>query len=140
MPKLIQPQLREAEFKRTIWTATPQAGTVKDEIIKPEFWVHVANKLKIGDRVEVSPESGEWLAEVIVRATGDGGPAVHILHFHSFAAAELPSGSDYEVKYAGASAKWRVIRKADRHVLVDGLQTREAAENWLANNSKTDLV
>jgi hypothetical protein len=86
MPKLIQPQLREAEFKRTIWTATPQAGTTQDEITKPEFWVHVAGKLKIGDRIEVSPESGEWLADVIVRATGDGGPVVHVLHFHAFTA------------------------------------------------------
>ena len=140
MPKLIQPQFRQAEFNRTIWAATPQAGTTKDEIIKPEFWVHVADKLKIGDRLEVSPESGEWLAELIVRATGAGGPVVHVLHFHAFTATELPAGSDYEVKYSGASAKWRVIRKADRHVLVEGLQTREAAENWLASNSKTDLV
>lgn len=139
MPKLIQPQFRQAEFNRTIWAATPQAGTTKDEITKPEFWVHVAGKLKVGDRIEVSPESGEWLAEIIVRATGAGGPVVHLLHFHAFQAEDLPESKDYEVKFGGA-AKWRVIRKADRHVLVEGLQTREAAEAWLANNSKTDLV
>lgn len=139
MPNLIQPQFRQAEFSRNIWSAVPQAGTTKEDVLKPEFWMHVQRQLKIGDRVEVSPESGEWLLELLVRAVSANGPVFHTLHAHVFNATDLPASADYEVKFGGG-AKWRVIRKADRHVLVEGLQTREAAEAWLASNSKTDLV
>lgn len=139
MPKLIAPQLRQAEFVYNRWFATPPAGTTKADVLAPAFWTHVQAKVKAGDRIDVTPESGEWLAELLVRAAGENGLVLHVLHYHAFAAAELPAGSDYEVKFGGA-AKWRVIRKADRHVLVESLPTREAAEAWLAGNSKTDLV
>lgn len=140
MPNLIKPQFRLAEYVRSTWSATPQAGTSPEEILKPEFWAHVAPELKAGDHIEVSPESGEWLVELLVRATGAAGIVVHPLHVHNFTAPDLPESKDYEVKFGGSTAKWRVIRRADRHVVVEGLPTREAAEAWLANNSKTDLV
>lgn len=141
MPAMQPTKLQLAEFTRVVWSVTVPAGATIDEVSSPGFWVHVQRDLKVGARIEVSPESGEWLVEFIVRATPSTGPVLAILNKHVFNAPnDKVSNPDYEVKYAGGTAKWRVVRKSDKHVLVEGLATRDAAEAWLAANTHTDLV
>lgn len=143
--QIIAHQFRAAEFARSIWSAVPPSGTALDDVLAPAYWVHVQSKLTVGDRIEVSPESGEWMAELLVRAVSANGPVLAVLMKHDFTKATGEPGTwgkDYEVKYANNNLKWRVIRKADKHVLVDKLPTREAGDAWLTENIKTeaDLV
>ena len=139
MSKLLARQFKAAEFTRTVWTASVPAETKVDEVLDPAFWVHVQKNLRPGDRIEVQPESAEWLLVLMVRAIAAEGAVVAVLSKHVFdEVAPLPDDA-YEVKFSGG-AKWRVIRKADRHVLIENLPTREAANKWKADHLKTDLV
>lgn len=139
MSTILAHQLKEAEFTRTIWTASVPHETKPEDVLASEYWVHVQKYLKVGNRIEVQPESAEWLLELIVRAVSADGIVVAVLHKHIFDETPAVSGDDYEVKFGGG-AKWRVIRKADRHILVENLPSREAANKWKADNLKTDLV
>jgi hypothetical protein len=132
-------QLKPAEFVRTVLAALVPPETKPEDVLHPEYWVHVQRSLKTGDRIEVQPESAEWLLVLLVRAVPAEGVVVTVLHKHVFD--ETPAAADdaYEVKFSGG-AKWRVIRKADRQVMVENLPTREAASKWKADNLKTDLV
>jgi len=134
-------KLQLAEFTRVIWSVTVPAGTTIEEVKEPSFWVHVQKELRVGAHIEVSPESGEWLVEFIVRATPSTGPVLYPLQKHVFnAPSDKTTNGGYEVKYAGGNAKWRVLRKSDNHVLVDGLGTRDAAEAWLTENLHADSL
>lgn len=139
MPHLLAQQLKAAEFTRTIWSAVVPADTKPEDVLDPAYWVHVQNNLRAGDRIEVTSESAEWFLELTVRAIAPEGAVVAVLHKHVFDAPATIPDDAYEVKFSGG-AKWRVIRKADRHVLVENLPTREAANKWKADNLKTDLV
>lgn len=140
--QIIGNQIREAGFSRNVWVANPPAETEPSAILDPAYWTHVHQQLKPGDRVDVMPESGEWLAELLVRASSTKGVTMAQLAFHDFAtkAAGAPAAGEYAVKWSGGVAKWRIIRVKDGHVLVEKLQTKEAALGWLAENTKTDLV
>jgi len=42
----------------------------------------------------------------------------------------------YEVMWAGPKALWRVLRKTDRHVMVDRLESKSAGVAWIEENAK----
>ena len=143
--QIIGNQIREASFAFNTWSAAPPSGTSLDDVLQPEYWTHVHQILKAGDRIHVMPESGEWLAELVVRSSSTKGAVVAKLTYHDFnpkpaEGGEPSEAGEYEVKWAGGVAKWRVIRVKDRHVLVEKLATKEAAQAWLTENTKTDLV
>lgn len=148
MDKLQPPRLRAAEFERTIYTATPEHGTVFEDMLKPQYWANVAYKFKPGDRIEITAENGDWFAELMVVAAARLWAKVAVLRYVELAEAKLTEGQaasdlvgldpvdDYEVKWSGPSVKWRVLRKADNHPLRDGFQTKDEAENWLKDYVK----
>lgn len=143
--QIIGNQIREAAFVFNTWAASPPAGTDPVDVLAPEYWTHVHQILKPSDRIHVMPESGEWMSELLVRASSTKGVSVVVLNFHDFNPKHAEGGEpseagEYEVKWAGGVAKWRVIRTKDRHVLVEKLATKEAAQAWLTENTKTDLV
>lgn len=135
--KILKNRLTEAEFTRVVWTASPEQGTTLADMVKPEYWAHVAKYLKPGFRIEVMPEDGAWFAELYVRAVKEQAAVVHVLRAVTFDEAE-PASADaqsYYAKFCGPVAKWRVMRKSDNHVMAEGLETRPQAEQWIADNS-----
>lgn len=130
--KLLQNNLKQAEFIRTIWSAKLEPGVTLTDIEAPEFWAHVAKNFKPGDRVEVSPVGNEWFAELYVRAVVDTGVRVFVLRHTVFDEAK-PVEEGFEVKHRGG-AGWSVLRKSDKAVLVEKLSTRQEAEEWVTQN------
>ena len=61
-------RIKEAEFVRHAFRVTVPNDVKYDEVLKPEFWVHVAAKMNgdAHDLVEVMPEDGSWFALLIV--------------------------------------------------------------------------
>lgn len=61
-----------AEYARNIFVVTPEHGTPFEDILKPSYWLHVADtvsmRLRPYDRIEVRPEDGSYFAELIVRS------------------------------------------------------------------------
>lgn len=126
---ILQNRLRQAEFNRTVWAAQPEPGTTLEDMVKPEYWAHVAKNFKVGDRVEVVPEGAEWFAELFVRSVSPTAATVVVLRSQVFAERKASIDPGLDVKYRGANG-WSVIRKSDKSVLYEKGDTREAAESF----------
>lgn len=135
--KILKNRLTEAEFTRVVWTAAPEQGTTLADMVKPEYWAHVAKYLKPGFRIEVMPEDGAWFAELYVRAVKEQAAVVHVLRAVTFDEAQPTSEAHalYYAKFCGPAAKWRVYRTVDNAVMTEKLDTREQAEQWIADNA-----
>lgn len=132
--KITGARFKQAEIIRTIYTATPEIGTSPEEMLVPSYWAHVARSLIPGDRIETHAADGDWFAEFYVQSASATEARVfplRIVHFNASAAPAITS-DEFEVKFRGR-AKWSVLRKSDRIVMVDGLDTEGAALEWLAN-------
>lgn len=148
MEKLQTTRLRNAEFERAIYTATPEHGTKFEDMLVPKYWANVAHKFKPGDRVEITAENGEWFAELMVAAAARLWAKMAVLRYVELVDAAAPAhgpeatpeeadpANDYDIKWAGNTAKWRIVRKADKEPLHQGFQTKEQAQSWLADYLK----
>lgn len=130
--KILQRQIQQADYVRTVHAATPEPGTNLDNMLQPDYWAHVAKSLKAGDLIEVRAADGEWFAELYVRSTSATDAKVVVLREHSFAEKRAPT-QDVDVKFRGEK-KWSVVRKSDKTVLIEGLETKGAAEDWAKAN------
>jgi len=133
--------LREAEYRRTIWELTADRSVDPKALLQPTFWAHVAGRLKIGDRIEVTAFDGSWLTELIVRSKPIGRATeatVVPLRFHDLNKLdqETKGAADsvvYEAAWKGPTLKHCVIRVADKAVVADKLDTKEQALDWIKN-------
>lgn len=134
--KILQSRVKQADYNRTLWAVTPEAGTSLDEMLAPDYWAHVARQFKVGDRIEIVPDGGEWFAELFVRAVSANAATVFPLRHVVFAEAQdtqAQAGGGVEIKYRG-NAKWSLVRRSDKAVLFDGGATREEAEAYAKDN------
>lgn len=139
--KLSPGRLKEAEFTRKIYEVTAEIGTTADDLLKPDFWVHVSARMKARERVEVHAQDGTWCADLIVRSASRVGAVMALLAFHDFAAAKSNDAEldDYEIKHRGPR-KWSAIRKTDKMIVVEDKDTREAVVDWLRNPAQHQLA
>jgi hypothetical protein len=135
---IISKHLKLAEHVRQTWHVTPRTGDGPKDLLDPKYWVHVARNLKPGDKIEVLSEAREWYAEAVVLSAGQFGAKVAFtldpIRLENSAETEEPEG--YEVKWAGPSVKWRVIRKSDGQIVREDLQSREEAATWIKSHAK----
>lgn len=126
-------KVKPAEFLRNIYAATPEAGTKLEDILQPDFWVHVAKTLHISDRIEVIPEDGSFYAELFVVSVASNLVKVKLLSHHELHDVGAPAepGDELEVVWRGQTAKHTVWRKKDKHILKDGFATKQEAAQWL---------
>lgn len=145
MNHILDGQLQQAEFYRVVWFVTPPAGSKLDPMLQPDYWRHVAKRLKVGAQIEITPEDAQWFARLIVRSNTASGIKVGVLEHVQFdAPVEKPAkqvralksdgNEDFEVKFAGAD-KWRVLRRADGEIVARGLASREEALEWVERES-----
>lgn len=131
--KLLQNSLKQAEFTRTVWAATPEPGTTLADLQAAEYWAHVSKNFKPGDQIEIFPPGGEWFATLYVRSVAANAVQVFTLNHVVFGGAKQVE-EGFDIKHRGG-AGWGVVRKSDRAVLVEKLETRQEAEAWLAKNN-----
>lgn len=124
--------LKEAEFVRPVYCATIPRGTEPEDLLKPEYWAHVATHLRPWARIEARAEDGTWFAEYIVLSVDRTWARVKMLGKHNLtnrdvalSKAEQISNSGFEVKWRGG-AKWSVVRKVDGAVMKEGMERDEA--------------
>lgn len=136
-PALSAGRMRPTEAMRQTYSVLVETGTPRDAILKPEFWAHVAAKLRPMDHIEVMDDAGTWLAVLMVRSTGRTEALVALLwsaELAAPAAVDLPA--EYTAEYKGLKAKWVVIRRADKTVIRDGMGSREEAESYIRSHVK----
>lgn len=130
-------RIKERSFARTDWNVIAETGTTEDNLKVPTYWAHVARQMRAFDMIEVLCEDGSWYARCLVLARGEAWAKVHVLEFTSLERHVMREGeSDFEVSWGTIQTKFRVIRKKDRRVLKDGLESREAAMAWLHEHKK----
>lgn len=124
-----------AEQWRQDWVINVEEGTTVDDIQKPDYWAHSAAHFQQFDRIEARMETGEWVAELIVKEVGRNWAAVHLITVHDLAAStDAPAASTmHKVMWRGAQHKWCVKRLADNEILQANMATSADADAWLRN-------
>lgn len=118
-------------------------GATKEDLLRPELWVHVARWLTPGARVEVMTEDLSWIAEVIVRDVGQNSATVALISYTQLSAGDfihaVGQSEALTVEWKGIGRKYSVIRESDKAVLRHGFNTRDAADQWVKNHHKAAM-
>lgn len=138
MTQLATNRIKQAEYVRNIWHVTPEQDVPFDTLLDPKYWAHVSAQFKPCDRIEVNAEDGSYFAELIILDAGRLFAKVQVLRKVELKAVVVSGAisDEYEVKWAGPSAKWRVLRKADNAPLKEGFTDRAGAEGWLVEHQR----
>lgn len=105
----------------------PVGVTIAD-VLKPEFWVHVAPRLRPLAYILVLPDDGTWEAHLRVRSVSGKAAQVELLEPVKEYSAAAPAPDDsFVVEWGGPVHLWRVVRRSDNAVIEKGIQTKEAA-------------
>lgn len=131
-------QLFEETNRRNCWIVTADNGVSPTDLLQPSFWDRVSSRLRPGDRIRVDAVDASWLAELLVRTASRTEAKVVMLNFHDLnkldkAAKELNEADPIEVVYKGPTLRYCVVRKSDNARLVEKLETREQAMDWIKN-------
>ncbi len=129
MTALNPTRLQRAEHYFTLYGVALQGSDTLEDALKPEYWAHVASKLRRGDMIRLMPEDDSFYAEALVLATGIGFAKVELIHHLQLDESEIIEDEDgpVYVKWGGPHAKWRIIRRSDGHVLKEGIPDKAAA-------------
>jgi hypothetical protein len=135
-------KIKQAEFTRNTFVANPTLDTKFEDMLKPDYWAHVANDLKRFDLIDVIAADGSWFARLIVRAVGKLAVHVAVLSFHEFDKKEIKEEKNaYEIAWSGPKAKYRVVRTSDKAVIQDGLETKDQAKDYIEGlNEQADTI
>lgn len=142
----------QAEYKRNRFSIDVPKGVGPEDAVQPAFYANVAANLKAWDQIELRAEDGTWYMEVMVldasrvwaRVYPILGPCrfttADVAMSQAAAAEAKPvavplTAADFEVIHRPGK-RWSVVRKADREVLFEGEQTKQAAEGALAEYLK----
>lgn len=140
MPALTADRFKEAEYVRHVFRITADNATTLEDVLKPEYFVHVASKLHNTDIIEVIPENESWFATLIVRACSRIHAKCEVLNYKSFGAAAAPvAEGPFLIQHKGTKAKWSIIRRSDKELIKDGFASKEEATKWVDDNG-TDLL
>jgi len=140
--------LKLAEFARSQYRVVVDNEVAHEDVLKPEFWVHVASKLQITGEganplIEVMPKDGSWFALlIVVSASNVHAKCVSVLYKQLEKKAvtkKMAEDPDFDVKNKGGDKKFTIIRKADKAIVKEGFNTGEEALFWLDEN-RNDLV
>lgn len=139
---VILPEARMAlaEQWRQDWVVNAAEGDKLADVLKPDYWAHVASKMQPLDHVEVRAETGEWIAQLLVTTVGRNWAHVKLLQEYRLVsedAGRVEAASPYDIAYKGPQRKHCVIRKADAAVLAEGLGTKVEAMSWLDQYQRT---
>jgi len=138
---LHQSRFALASFKfNTYSVVIPETDTLED-CQKPEYWAHVASKLRAGDEIRIVNDQSSLYARLYVLEAGNIWAKVAVIETAELSAAAPVSGDGVkiEVKFAGPHHRWRVTRLAggNREILQANFETEDAAKVWAADYVKT---
>ena len=119
---------------RNIFTATPEAGTPIEEVVKSEYWSHATRLFHPSDRIEVIPEDCSYFVELLV--TNVELNRVKVIELRRVLLQEqvelsVDLAKDYEVKWRGNIKRHCVMRKSDKKLIKEDFASGKEAAQWL---------
>lgn len=126
-------KLQLAEHTIIGYFHSPEFGVTIGDVLRPDYWAHVAPQLRVGHEIRVMAGDGSWWALLLVRAVGRTEAVVQDLIYKELGAApdQDVAESDFEIAWRGPARKFGVLRKSDKAVVRDEFAVREQAEAWL---------
>lgn len=139
MQKLPAGRMYPAENKRNVWFAEVENRAAFDDLESPEFWSHVAAKLRTRDLIEVWTRDNSAVATCRVAHQERHGLAaiarVKMVLIEELSAPKpiaAPADEDPEYKIDWTEkTQFRVIQKSTRKPLKEGMGTRAEAELYV---------
>lgn len=137
----------EASQLQTL-VATIPSGVKLEDILQPEYWANVSNKL-VAHKTHIKANWEDGTRLVVLRVVGVSlnSAKVRVMHDYSFEApastltVQGTGGSggganslrerDFEVEWKGPSHKFSVIRQTDKAYVKDQFDSKEEANEWL---------
>lgn len=119
---------------RNIFTATPEAGTSLEQVVRSEYWSHATRLFNPSDRIEVIPEDGSYFVELLVTNVElNRVKVVELRRVVLQESVELQEdlAKDYEVKWRGNIKRHCVMRKSDKKLIKENFATGKEAAQWL---------
>lgn len=136
---LSAPRFKEAIYELREWVVNaPEKVTIED-VQRPEFWSHVAPKMRPYDEIRVRAEDGTWYARLLVTGTDRTWARVAVLEYKKLTTYDVSQtqSARFELRLRGPQHKWCVIRLLDNQVIKSECQTRDEAAMWLREYEKT---
>ena len=132
-------RVKLAHYDRQEWVVNAEITHNREDLLKPEYWAHIAQQLNPYDHIEVRSEDGTWMAELIVVQADRTWAKVVEKGFYEFITADaIPDGaSNYKVEWKGPQHRFCVIRVSDSAMLHKDCRTKQEAEDWLRDHEKT---
>lgn len=136
-------RFRGIEYMREHYLCTAHANTRPEDLLKPEYWAHVATLMRPRARIEAWADDGTWMAEYVVLEAGRNWARLFMLEKHFLTTADVAMTqadalSPYEIAHRGPHSKWSVIRKVDREVVHEGEETPDGAAAWTRERLKAE--
>ena len=122
--------LKPAEYTRTVYSHAVAQGNQYDDVLRPEYWVHLTKVLRPGDRIEIKGAEDKYFAELFVANVNELGvrvvELVKVSITENAPAEEEVDDPEYSIKLRGPK-KWSIVRKADGKVIKEDMATRSEA-------------
>lgn len=136
--RIYDDRFRPEESTLGRWDAKVEMGTTRADLLKPEYWSHVAERITPWSEITVRAEDGTFYAKYLVLDCGRGWAKLQELNWWNLTTKDVAQTQssagqidDYALEYKGTTRKWIVLRKVDQTVLDEGKPSKEAARLWL---------
>ena len=136
-------QLKPSRLQNIIHAITthvvaPEVGTTIDDVLRPEYWAHIATKLRRGDIIIAMPDCGTFRLELTVIDTASLSANVRELHRWEWDAEADKSNAvtaAYEARWisVAADAKYGIFRLSDGVCVKRAIVDKTAAIREAAN-------
>lgn len=137
IPSALRPNcLKYAEHVRQVHHAEPAYDDTKEDLLRREYWVHFAPKLRPGDKLEMLWQGGTQYAEAIVIDADKHGASIDFVIDPLKLQASVIESENFEVKWSGPHSKWRVVRISDGEVMQDRFESESAGQRFIATTLK----
>lgn len=139
MPAHLDPsRLVSAETVRRNLSVTPETGITLSDVMKPEYWAHVAARLNRADRIEVVAEDFAWTADLIVADRGRTWAKMLVLRQSAHGEDDLSAGEkrrntqreNYTVKPAMGGHGYAVWDRSVNAIAAK-FPTEDECERWI---------
>ena len=126
--------IEEAVAARNIWQVKPEIAVTVEDLLDPNYWAHVARRMRAGDRVEAVPADRHYFAEFFVLAASTNWAKLVLLRKVTIIKDHENTVTEgFTVGFAGKH-KWRVTRGDE--ILSKGHDDKESASKWLVDHMK----
>lgn len=144
MRQLLPSDLLTAEYARTVHVINVPQGTTIENMLEPDYWAHVAQGMRIGDRIEAHAQNWTWCADFVVTQIDTEKKVwakVKLLNRYQLvkddailpevdAAGKYLEDKEFEIKFRDKLG-WSVIRRKDQIIVFENGKGRDNAVHWI---------